>query len=122
MPGLRKDDIPLSAVSTRFTATASRCTSGRPNACRIGSGRTTADACLGMRTSAMRRNVAEYLGIAEAKDIKVGVYRITADEAKRGRTWLDECEITWRECASESAAKTLETSMKAEYRPPLTKI
>jgi hypothetical protein len=75
----------------------------------------------GMGTSAMRRNVAEHLGIAKAADIKEGRYRITAEEAARVRAWLDGCEIAWRECADEDAAKTLETDMKAEYLPPLTK-
>jgi hypothetical protein len=76
---------------------------------------------LGMETSAMRRNVAERLGIAEAKDIKAGRHRITAKEAARVRAWLDGCEMTWRECSDEAAAKALETAMKREYLPPLTK-
>ena len=74
-----------------------------------------------MGTSAMRRNVAEHLGIAEAKDIKEGRYRISAREAARVRAWLDECEIAWRECVDDAAAKELETAMKREYLPPLTK-
>ena len=76
---------------------------------------------MGMGTSALRRNVTEYLGIATAADIKAKRHRITTEEAKRVRTWLDGCQIAWRECADEVAAKTLETKMKAEYLPPLTK-
>ncbi len=74
-----------------------------------------------MGTSAMRRNVAEHLGIATAKDIKDGIYKVTEAEASRVRRWLDGCEIVWRECETEAAAKRLETAMKAEYLPPLTK-
>lgn len=74
-----------------------------------------------MGTSAMRRNVAEHLGIATAKDIKDGIYKVTEAEASRVRRWLDGCEIVWRECETEAAAKLLETEMKAEYLPPLTK-
>ncbi len=76
---------------------------------------------LSMKDSAMRRNVAEYLGIADANDIKKGIHRVTEDEAKRIRRWLDGCEITWRECASESAAEALEKELKAECMPRLTK-
>jgi predicted GIY-YIG superfamily endonuclease len=76
---------------------------------------------LSMKDSAMRRNVAEYLGIAGANDIKQGIHRVTEPEAKRIRRWLDGCEITWRECGSETAAKTLEKEMKAECLPRLTK-
>src|SRR5271165_5554937 len=49
----------------------------------------------GMGTSAMRRNVAEHLGIAKAADIKERRHRITPDEARRVRDWLDGCEIAW---------------------------
>lgn len=76
---------------------------------------------MSMGTSAMRRNVAEYLGIASANDIKNRRYRITAGEAKLVRAWLDGCDIAWRECADETAAKKLEDEMKAECLPPLTK-
>jgi hypothetical protein len=75
----------------------------------------------GMGTSAMRRNVAEHLGIAKAAAIKEGKHRITRGEAARVRAWLDGCEIAWRECVDDEAAKTLETKMKVEYLPPLTK-
>ncbi|MGH2852637.1 MAG: GIY-YIG nuclease family protein [Solirubrobacteraceae bacterium] len=76
---------------------------------------------LGMGNSAMRRNVAEHLGIATASDIKKGLYRVSADEAKSVRSWLERCEIAWRECASETAAVELEAAMKKEQMPPLTK-
>jgi hypothetical protein len=76
---------------------------------------------LRMGSSAMRRNVAEYLGIAKAKDIKSGIHRITVEEAASVRTWLDDGEIAWRECRDAAAAEKLESEMKAEYRPPLTK-
>jgi hypothetical protein len=61
-----------------------------------------------MSTSAMRRNVAEHLGIATANEIKEGLYRVSADEAGRVRAWLDRCEIAWRKCPTEAAAVALE--------------
>lgn len=74
-----------------------------------------------MGTSAMRRNVAEHLGIATANEIKEGRYRVSAEEAGRVRAWLDRCEIAWRECATEAAAVALETAIKKEHLPALTK-
>jgi hypothetical protein len=74
-----------------------------------------------MTSSAMRRNVAEHLGIATAADIKARRRRPTPEEAVQVREWLDRCEIAWRECPDELAAVALETAMKNEYLPPLTK-
>ena len=74
-----------------------------------------------MTSSALRRNVAQHLGIATAADIKARRYRPTQDEVARVRDWLDGCHIAWCECEDERLAIALETAMKAEYRPPLTK-
>jgi hypothetical protein len=74
-----------------------------------------------MTNSALRRNVAQLLGIATAADIKGRRYQPTADDAAAVRAWLDGCEIAWCECADEPAAVALETAMKAELMPPLTK-
>lgn len=74
-----------------------------------------------MTSSAMRRNVAAYLDIATAADIKARRYRPTAEDAAAVRGWLEGCEIAWRERETEPAALALETAMKTEYRPPLTK-
>jgi predicted GIY-YIG superfamily endonuclease len=74
-----------------------------------------------MTSSAMRRNLAEHLGIATAADIKGRRYQPAPDEVARVRDWLDGCEVTWRECSDETAAVALEAAMKAERRPPLTK-
>lgn len=74
-----------------------------------------------MTGSAMRRNVAEHLGIATANDIKKRYYQPTPDEVQAVRDWLDGCDIAWIECESKSAAKALEGRFKDEYVPPLTK-
>ena len=74
-----------------------------------------------MTSSAMRRNIAEHLGIAAAADIKARRYHPTPDEVRAVRTWLDGCEIAWIECDTKAAAKAFEDDFKAEYRPPLTK-
>jgi hypothetical protein len=74
-----------------------------------------------MTGSAMRRNVAEHLGIATSADIKARRYQPTPDEMLAVRTWLDGCDIAWVECDNKNAAKDLEADFKAEYKPPLTK-
>lgn len=74
-----------------------------------------------MTNSAMRRNVAEHIGIARAADIKARRRRLNADEVRAVREWLDGCDIAWLEGESKNAAKTLEDDFKAERKPPLTK-
>ncbi|MEO5706006.1 MAG: GIY-YIG nuclease family protein [Alteraurantiacibacter sp.] len=74
-----------------------------------------------MTGSALRRNIAEHLGIATAADIKTRRYQPTAQEVATIRSWLEECEIAWLTCASELAAVALESNLKAEFQPPLTK-
>jgi len=74
-----------------------------------------------MTNSALRRNVAEALGVATAADIKSRHYRTTADDAARVTQWLNVCQIAWIECTDEAAAVSLETNMKLEWMPPLTK-
>ncbi len=121
MSGLKQSDIPPSpgvyALYRRGRPMyVGKATSRQDRVWKNHSGRGT-----GMGTSALRRNVAEHLGIATAKDIKDRIYKVTDAEASRVRRWLDGCEIAWRECETEAAAKALETAMKAEYLPPLTK-
>ena len=71
--------------------------------------------------SAMRRNIAQHLGIATAADIKARRYQPTPDEVRAVRAWLDGCDIAWVECDTKVAAKLLEGDFKAEQTPPLTK-
>lgn len=74
-----------------------------------------------MTSSALRRNVAEHLGIATAADITARRYQPRPEEVRAVRDWLDGCDIAWLECESKSAARTLEDDFKAEHRPPLPK-
>jgi hypothetical protein len=74
-----------------------------------------------MTGSALRRNVAELLGIASARDIKQRLFEPTPEDAARVVAWIDECEITWIACADSVEASNLERALKAEWKPPLTK-
>jgi hypothetical protein len=118
---LRKEDIPMSAGVYALYRDGEPQYVGKAKCLQNRVWKNHGGRGLGMATSAMRRNVAEHLGIAEAKDIKGGSHHTTADEAARVRSWLDGCEIAWRECAVDAAATELERAMKREYLPPLTK-
>jgi len=74
-----------------------------------------------MTGSAMRRNVAERLGIAPAAEIKARRYQPTPEQVRAVGTWLEGCEIAWVQCDTKAVAKASEDALKAEYRPPLTK-
>ena len=71
--------------------------------------------------SALRRNVAEHLAIAPAGEIKARRYHPTEIELGRIAAWIRRCSVAWIECESAAAAADLETAMKAEWMPPLTK-
>lgn len=75
-----------------------------------------------MTDSALRRNVAHHLAIASAADIKARRYKPTLEDAARVSDWIRECDVAWIECESEADALMLEASLKAEFKPPLTKI
>ena len=74
-----------------------------------------------MRNSAFRRNVAEDLGIASAKAIYDGDYRLSAAETARVNERVRKCSVAWIPCETISEARDLERRMKAEWLPPLTK-
>ncbi len=73
-----------------------------------------------MTGSALRRNVAEHLGISTAREIRKGEHRPTPEDARRVVGWIDGCEVAWIACASPREANHLERDMKAEFKPPLT--
>jgi excinuclease UvrABC nuclease subunit len=121
MSSLRRKDIPLSPGVYALYRSGKPMYVGKAKKLQDRVWKNHSGRSLGMGTSAMRRNVAERLGIATANDIKEGLYRVSAEEAERVRAFLDRCEIPWRECATEAAAAKLETAMKREHMPPLTK-
>lgn len=72
--------------------------------------------------SAFRRNVAQHLGFASAADIKAKRVALTADQLAKVRAWILACQVAWIVCPSEAAAIRMENTLKAEWKPPLTKI
>lgn len=122
MLSLRSTDVPTSAGVYALYRHGKRIYVGKAANLRTRIWKNHSGRGLGMGTSALRRNIAEHLGIATAADIKAKRYPVTTEEAARVRAWLDECEITWRECSDAAAAERLEDAMKAEHLPPLTKI
>ena len=75
-----------------------------------------------MTNSAMRRNVAQFLDIASAPDIKARRYLPSDDDARRVSDWIQACELAWFVCPSAADALALEATLKREWKPPLTRI
>jgi hypothetical protein len=75
----------------------------------------------GLTASALRRNVAEHLGFGEAAAIKRREITLTSDQLAAVRAWILSCEVAWLTCLCDVDALELETGLKAEYLPPLTK-
>jgi hypothetical protein len=63
----------------------------------------------------------QHLDIASSADIKARRYQLTAEEVAAVRLWLDGCDIAWIKRNTEVAAERLESDLKAEYKPPLTR-
>lgn len=72
-------------------------------------------------TSSLRRNIAEHLGFGDANLIYTRVIRLTDEQRAAVRAWLVGCQVAWIECDSDAEAHDLESRMKAEWLPPLTK-
>jgi excinuclease UvrABC nuclease subunit len=121
MASLMKDDIPSDPGVYALYRSGKRMYVGKAKCLQDRVWKNHSGLGLGMSSSAMRRNITEHLGIATANEIKQGLYRVSPQDAKRVRAWLDGCEIAWRMCATEAGAKALETALKKEYLPPLTK-
>jgi hypothetical protein len=72
--------------------------------------------------SAFRRNVAEHLGFGSSAAIKAREIDLTAEQLAAVRAWILGCEVAWLTCATEAEAIELETKLKVESKPLLTKI
>lgn len=70
--------------------------------------------------SAFRRNVAETQGVPTSVT-RVHGDTLSVAQLERLNEWVAGCEVAWIECRSAEEATALEVSMKAEYKPPLTK-
>jgi len=74
-----------------------------------------------MGGSAFRRNVAEHLGFGSSGDIKERRVRLPSDQLAEVRAWILRCSVAWIVCRTTHAALQLETKLKLEWQPPLTK-
>lgn len=75
-----------------------------------------------MKSSALRRNVAEHLGISHPQLIKSGAYVPTEVDLARVRGFIEQCEFAWVTCDSPGEALMFEGAIKREWMPPLTKL
>jgi hypothetical protein len=69
--------------------------------------------------SALRRNLAEHLGIATAADLKTGRAMLTDAQREQLHTWLLGCEIAWTEHEGKAAAIQHKRDLLAELMPLL---
>ena len=74
-----------------------------------------------LRTSSLRRNVAEYLGFGEAEAIRSGRIVLTDEQRQAVRAWIMGCRVAWVSCPSIAAAARAEADLKFERMPALTK-
>lgn len=72
-----------------------------------------------LRNSALRRNVAEHLGIASASDIRSRRVTLTSDELGQITSWLRRCEVGWRETDTEAEAREIAAELKRQQLPSL---
>jgi len=70
--------------------------------------------------SAFRRNVAELHGVPTSVT-RIHAATLTDEQLDLVNPWVRGCEVAWIECRSAGDASDLETRLKAEFRPPLTK-
>lgn len=75
-----------------------------------------------LTSSAFRRNVAERLGFGTSAQIKSRAIELTDEQLAAVHAWIVSCEVTWLVCATKAEALELETTLKVEFKPPLTKI
>lgn len=69
--------------------------------------------------SAFRRNVCESIGVADTSITRF--QPLTAAQTETVNAWVAGCEVAWIECSTPEEAATLETDLKYEWKPPLTK-
>jgi hypothetical protein len=72
-----------------------------------------------MANSALRRNLAEMLGVGDAAAIRERRVRPSTSDVDRVAAWLDKCEIGWQECETEGDALALVAELRREHLPPL---
>lgn len=72
-----------------------------------------------VKTSALRRNLAEHLGFAPADKLRKGEIELDGDQVRKVDQWLRECEIGWLECDTEGEARELAERLKAQFNPPI---
>jgi hypothetical protein len=71
--------------------------------------------------SALRRNLAQHLGIAAADDIRAARRGLNESERERMRAWLLECEIAWTEHGDKASARAHQRELLTEFVPPLNR-
>lgn len=72
-----------------------------------------------LTNSALRRNVAKYLGFGATAALKRREIALTADQLARVDRWLRGCTLAWLVCDSAADAIDLEAQLRKEFLPHL---
>lgn len=72
-----------------------------------------------LTNSALRRNVAKYLGFGTTVALKRREITLTADQLARVDRWLRGCTLAWLVCDSAADAIDLEAQLRKEFLPHL---
>jgi hypothetical protein len=78
--------------------------------------------------SSFRRNVCEFLGIADTGVTTLRPTRLTPEDVAPVNDWIRQCEVAWREFVVDSrdenveAVKAFERRLHQEWLPPLSKV
>ena len=122
VPSIAQPDIPSEAGVYAFYRDGKAIYVGKAGSLRIRLWRYQLGHGQSLTGAAFRRNVAEWIGISTAAAIKRRAYQPDDAELAAIRAFIEECEIAWIAQPSDGAATDLEARMKAEWKPPLTRI
>ena len=71
--------------------------------------------------SAFRRNICDFLQIADTSVTRARPPRLSAREIEPVNQWIRASEVAWLECKTEAEAKELEAALLEEWKPPLNR-
>ena len=122
VPGLTRAALPTTPGVYALYRAGERMYVGKATSLRTRVGAQHCAKGASMTNSALRRNVCQHLGIADAAGIKARRYKTTIEDATQVTEWLARCEFAWIECASAAEALELERAMRQEFKPPLNQL
>lgn len=72
--------------------------------------------------SAFRRDVCDYIGIADTSITRQRPTRLTEADVDPVNAWIRECEVGWLELDTAAEADSFENRLLVEWNPPLNRL